>query len=100
MSEASPRTPQAWQHKCCPPEVFVLSTVEFSRFNTTGTPECEHGRQESNLRHPDLEAGALTELSYTHRKLLEENENAARPGNSRKGGVSRVERVYVCRRAG
>jgi hypothetical protein len=25
----------------------------------------EQGRQDSNPRHPDLEAGALTELSYT-----------------------------------
>ncbi len=51
-------------------------------FNTTGTPECEHGWQESNLRHPVLETGALTVLSYTHRKPLEEHKNAARPGSS------------------
>jgi hypothetical protein len=29
-----------------------------------------HGWQESNLRHPVLETGALTELSYTHEKIV------------------------------
>jgi hypothetical protein len=46
----------------------MLSTVEFSRFDTAGVPGGEHGWQESNLRHPVLETGALTELSYTHRE--------------------------------
>jgi hypothetical protein len=46
----------------------MLSTVEFSRFDTAGVPGCGHGRQDSNPRHPVLETGALTELSYTHKK--------------------------------
>jgi hypothetical protein len=76
-----------------PGRVFMLSTVEFSRFDTAGVPGRGHGWQESNLRHPVLETGALTVLSYTHRELVEGNEKAARPGISQRGGVSRVVRV-------
>ncbi len=45
-----------WKH--------MLSTVEFSR-NIPVAWANTLGRQESNLRHPVLETGALTELSYT-----------------------------------
>ena len=52
-----------------PPGFYLLSTVEFSMFDTAGAPGWGHGGQESNLRHPVLETGALTELSYTHREM-------------------------------
>ena len=81
--------------------VFMLSTVEFSRFDTDGVPWCGHGWQESNLRHPVLETGALAELSYTHReKCWRETKNAAWLGDLPEGGVSRWLSVYARRRAG
>src|SRR5262245_7054099 len=68
--------------------------MEFSKHLTRLAPGTVHGRQDSNLRHPVLETGALTVLSYTHIKLLRHIQKG-RPGRCPGGRLMSVAR-YRC----
>lgn len=81
---------------------FMLSTVEFSSCKTAGVPGHVYARVAEVEPATSGFGDRRSDLAEPHpqEKTVGGNENAARSGISRKGGVSRIRCVYVCRRAG